>query len=77
MRQLFVLAISAIFLIGCTSVVNTFTKEPFEPDPTKIGIISALNDKKMTDQVLTFMEKYNKEALPLAQKFIDNAFKAN
>ena len=40
-------------------------------------IFKILKDKKMTDQVLTFMEKYNKEALPLAQKFIDNAFKAN
>jgi hypothetical protein len=46
MRQLIVLIISAHFLIGCTSIVNTFTNEPFEPDPTKKGIISGLNDKK-------------------------------
>jgi osmotically-inducible protein OsmY len=57
MRQLFVLTISAIFLIGCTSVVNTFTKEPFEPDPTKIGIILALNDKKMSTYIGVNLKK--------------------
>jgi len=48
MRQLIVLAISAIFLIGCTSVVNTFTTKPFEPDPTKKGVIANINDAKMS-----------------------------
>ena len=52
---------------------------PENPQVLRLGVQVAgiLKDKKMTNQVLTLMEKYNKEALPLAQKFIDNAFKAN
>jgi len=57
MRQLIVLAISAIFLTGCTSLVNTFTTEPFEPDPTKKGIISNLNDKKMSTYIGVNLKK--------------------
>ena len=52
---------------------------PENPQVLRLGVQVAgiLKDKKMTNLVLTLMEKYNKEALPLAQKFIDNAFKAN
>lgn len=57
MRQLIVLIISAHFLIGCTSIVNTFTNEPFEPDPTKKGIISGLNDKKMSTYIGVNLKK--------------------
>ena len=42
-----------------------------------VQVAGILKDKKMSDEVLGLMTKYNKEALPLAQKFIDNAFKAN
>lgn len=51
MRQLIVLTLSVFFLIGCTSVVNTFKDAPFEPDPTKKGFISGLNDKKMSTYI--------------------------
>lgn len=61
MRQLIVLAISAFFLIGCTTVVNTFTTEPFEPDPTKKGIISNLNDKKMSTYIGVNLKKASPE----------------
>ncbi|MDG1693562.1 MAG: BON domain-containing protein [Porticoccaceae bacterium] len=57
MQQLFVLAISAFILAGCTSVVNTFKSEPFEPDPTKKGIISSLNDKKMSTYIGVNLKK--------------------
>ena len=57
MRQLIVLIISAHFLIGCTSIVNTITNEPFEPDPTKKGIISGLNDKKMSTYIGVNLKK--------------------
>lgn len=57
MRQLIVLIISAHFLTGCTSIVNTFTNEPFEPDPTKKGIISGLNDKKMSTYIGVNLKK--------------------
>ena len=52
---------------------------PENPQVLRLGIQVAgiLKDKKMSDEVLILMTKYNKEALPLAQKFIDNAFKAN
>jgi len=31
----------------------------------------------MSENVLELMSKYNREALPLAKKFIENAFKSN
>lgn len=34
-------------LFGCTSVVNTLTTEPIQPDPTKQGVVSSINDLKM------------------------------
>jgi osmotically-inducible protein OsmY len=61
MRQLIALTISAFFLIGCTTVVNTFTTEPFEPDPTKKGIISNLNDKKMSTYIGVNLKKASPE----------------
>ena len=36
-----------------------------------------LKDKKMSQNILYLMSLHNKEALPLAKKFIDNAFKIN
>ena len=52
---------------------------PENPQVLRLGVLVAgiSKDKKMSDEVLILMTKYNKEALPLAQKFIDNAFKAN
>ena len=52
---------------------------PENPQVLRLGVQVAgiLKDKKMSDEVLILMTKYNKEALPLAQKFIENAFKAN
>lgn len=48
MRQIIVLAIVTFFLIGCTTLVDKLTTEPFESNPTKQGIISSLNDKKIS-----------------------------
>ena len=52
---------------------------PENPQVLRLGVQVAgiLKDKEMSNQVLGLMTKYNKEALPLAKKFIDNAFKAN
>ena len=52
---------------------------PENPQVLRLGVQVAgiLKDKEMSNQVLGLMSKHNKEALPLAQKFIDNAFKAN
>jgi len=47
MRQLTVLGIGMLLLMGCTSVVNTFTSEPIQPDPTDKGVVSNINDLKM------------------------------
>jgi len=57
MRQLIVLTLSAFFLIGCTNVINTFKDAPFEPDPTKKGFISGLNDKKMSTYIGVNLKK--------------------
>jgi len=48
MQQLTALSISILLLIGCTSVVNTLTTEPIQPDPTKKGVVSNINDVKMS-----------------------------
>jgi len=48
MKQALLLGISVIFLSGCTTVINKLTQESFEPDPTKKGVISNLNDAKMS-----------------------------
>lgn len=61
MRQLIALTISAFFLIGCTSIVNTITNEPINPDPTKKGIISGLNDKKMSTYIGVNLKKASPE----------------
>ena len=52
---------------------------PENPQVLRLGVQVAgiLKDKEMSNQVLSLMTKHNKEALPLAKKFIDNAFKAN
>ena len=52
---------------------------PENPQVLRLGVQVAgiLKDKEMSNQVLGLMTKHNKEALPLAKKFIDNAFKTN
>jgi len=47
MRQLVTFFISIFLLASCTSVVNTFSSEPIQPDPTKKGVVSGINDIKM------------------------------
>lgn len=47
MRQLTVLGIGMLLLMGCTSVVNTLTSEPIQPDPTDKGVVSNISDMKM------------------------------
>ena len=42
-----------------------------------VQVAGILKDKEMSNQVIGLMTKHNKEALPLAKKFIDNAFKTN
>lgn len=61
MRQLIVLTTSAFFLIGCTTVVDKITSKPFEPDPTNKGIISSLNDKKMSTYIGVNLKKASPE----------------
>jgi len=52
---------------------------PQNPQVLRLGIQVAgiLKDKEMSNKVLKLMTIHNKEALPLAQKFINNAFKIN
>jgi tetratricopeptide (TPR) repeat protein len=52
---------------------------PEDPQVLRLGIQVAglLKDKKMSQNILYLMSLHNKEALPLAKKFIDNAFKIN
>ena len=52
---------------------------PENPQVLRLGIQVAgiLKDKEMSNNVLSLMGKYNRKALPLARKFIDNAFSAN
>ena len=52
---------------------------PENPQVLRLGVQVAgiLKDKEMSDNVLELMSKYNREALPLAKKFIENAFKSN
>ena len=52
---------------------------PENPQVLRLGVQVAgiLKDKNMSDNVLGLMSKYNKDALPLAKKFIENAFKSN
>ena len=47
MRQLVIISISIFLLASCTSVVNTLTSKPIQPDPTKKGVVSDINDMKM------------------------------
>ena len=52
---------------------------PENPQVLRLGVQVAgiLKDKNMSDNVLELMSKYNKDALPLAKKFIENAFKSS
>ena len=52
---------------------------PENPPVLRLGIQVAgiLKDKEMSNNVLSLMGKYTRKALPLARKFIDNAFSAN
>ena len=48
MRNYLLLTVCIAFLNGCTTVVDTLTTKSFEPDPTKTGILTNLNDVKMS-----------------------------
>ena len=61
MRHLFVLTVGAFFLVGCTNIINTFTDEPIKPDPAKKGIISSINDKKMSTYIGVNLKKASPE----------------
>jgi len=52
---------------------------PENPQVLRLGVQVAgiLKDKKMSENILDLMSRYNREALPLAKKFIENAFKTN
>ena len=52
---------------------------PENPQVLRLGVQVAgiLKDQNMSDQVLDLISIYNKEALPLAQQFINKAFKVN
>jgi hypothetical protein len=52
---------------------------PENPQVLRLGVQVAgiLKDKNMSDQVLDLISIHNKEALPLAQQFINKAFKVN
>ena len=52
---------------------------PENPQVLRLGVQVAgiLKDKEMSENVLELMTKYNREALPLAKKFIENAFKSS
>ena len=52
---------------------------PENPQVLRLGVQVAgiLKDKEMSVNVLDLMGKYSKDALPLAKKFIDNAFNSN
>ena len=52
---------------------------PENPQVLRLGVQVAgiLKDKEMSENVLELLSKYNREALPLAKKFIENAFKSN
>ena len=61
-------------------IINRLLKLiPEDPQVLRLGVQVAgiLKDKKMSKTILNLMSIHNKEALPLAKKFIDNAFKAN
>jgi len=40
-----------------------------------VQVAGLSKDKKMSEKVLSFISLYNKDALPMAKKFIENAFK--
>ena len=48
MRNYLLLALCVVFLNGCTALIDSMTSEPFEPDPTKTGVLASLNDVKMS-----------------------------
>jgi tetratricopeptide (TPR) repeat protein len=50
---------------------------PEDPQVLRLAVqVAGLSkDKKMSEKVLSFISLYNKDALPMAKKFIENAFK--
>jgi uncharacterized protein YceK len=48
MRNYLLLALCVVFLNGCTTLIDSMTSEPFQPDPTKTGVLASLNDVKMS-----------------------------
>lgn len=64
MRQITVILAVVFFLSGCTSLVNSVTKKPINPDPTSSSIGSDINDLKMD----TFIGVNIKKASPALKK---------
>ena len=60
-----------------TNIVLMGMGEPFYNYENVRIAVGILKDKEMSNNVLSLMTKYNRKALPLARKFIDNAFSAN
>ena len=60
-------------------IKRLLTLTPENPQVLRLGVQVAgiLKDKEMSANVLDLMSEYNKDALPLAKKFIDNAFNSN
>ena len=60
-------------------IKRLLTLTPENPQVLRLGVQVAgiLKDKEMSANVLDLMSVYNKDALPLAKKFIDNAFNSN
>mgnify|MGYP003324319782 CR=1 FL=1 len=48
MRNHLLLVTFLAFLSGCTTIVDSMTSKPFNPDPTKTGFLTNLNDVKMS-----------------------------
>jgi osmotically-inducible protein OsmY len=48
MRNCLLLVACIILLNGCTSIVDSLTTKPIEPDPTRTGVLTNLNDVKMS-----------------------------
>jgi osmotically-inducible protein OsmY len=48
MRNHLLLITFLAFLGGCTTIVDSMTSEPINPDPTETGVLTNLNDVKMS-----------------------------
>ncbi len=61
MRNYLLLAVCLAFLNGCTTLVDSMTSEPFNPDPTKTGVLASLNDVKMSTFIGVNIKKADPE----------------